>query len=156
MSLPSRCSLCTQNCCFGFLQDGPLAVTTNEDTSTAKGLSGAVNPEGGKDELIKTAPDKLKDSKKSDDEVKSTTNASESTEEPAKLTSDSKTDIGGERMKERERERERERTRGRDYDRGRESDRERGREDYDRGRDKVKERVHRSRDKGKESGQFDR
>lgn len=149
-------SLHTQNCFFGFLQDGTLAgTTTNEDTSTAKGSSGAVNPEVGKDELVKAALDKLKESKKSDDEGKGTMNGSETREEPeAKLASDTKTEIGGERMKERERDRERERTRGRDYDRGRESDRERGREDYERGRDKVKERVHRSRDKGKDSGQL--
>lgn len=139
-------------------KDGTLAgTTTNEDTSTAKGSSGAVNPEVGKDELAKAALDKLKESKKSDDEGKGTTNGSESREEPeAKMASDTKTEIGGERMKERDRDRERERTRGRDYDRGRESDRERGREDYERGRDKVKERVHRSRDKGKDSGRMEK
>lgn len=99
----------------------------------------------------------MKDTKKSDKDGKSTTNGGDSREEPqAKLSSDIRTETGGERIKERERDRERERTRGRDHDRGRDSDRERGRDerdDYERGRDKVRERVHRSRDKGKDSGE---
>lgn len=141
---------------FGSFQDGQLAgTTTNVDTSTAKAPCTTINTEAGKDELIKTALDKLKDSKKSDDEGKGTTNGGEAREEPeAKLPSDTRTETAGDRIKERERDRERERTRARDHDRGRESDRERGRDDYERGRDKVKERVHRSRDKGKDSGQL--
>lgn len=150
-------SLYTQNfSSLVLIQDGSLAGT-NEDTSTGKGSSTAVNPDAGKDELIKAALDKLKESKKSDDESKSTINGGESREEPeSKLILDTKTDTGGERIKERERdrERERERTRSRDHERGRESDRERGREDSERDRDKVKERGHRSRDKGKDSGQL--
>ncbi|KAH6779103.1 arginine-rich cyclin 1, partial [Perilla frutescens var. hirtella] len=139
-------------------KDGPLAgTTTNEDNSTAKGSSATVNLEVGKDEMIKSAFNKLKESKKSDSECKSTTNGNESREEAeAKLTSDTKTETSGERIKERERDRERERTRGRDHDRGRESDRERGREDYERGRDRAMERVHRSRDKGKDSGRMEK
>ncbi|KAI3443614.1 hypothetical protein Pfo_000279 [Paulownia fortunei] len=132
-------------------KDGSLAGTTaNEDTSTGKGSSSAVNQEAG---------DKLKETKKSDDESKSTINGGESREEPeSKLTSDNKTETGGERIKERERdrERERERTRSKDHERGRESDRERGREDTERDRDKVKERGNRSREKGKDSGRMEK
>ncbi|KAL1547784.1 Cyclin-L1-1 [Salvia divinorum] len=142
-------------------KDAQLAgTTTNEDTSTAKAPSTAVNAETGKDELVKAALEKLKDTKKSDEEGKNTMNGGESREEPeTKLSSDTRTETGGERIKERERDRERERTRGRDHDRGRESDRERGRDerdDYERGRDKVRERVHRSRDKGKDSGRMEK
>ncbi|KAK6120401.1 hypothetical protein DH2020_045881 [Rehmannia glutinosa] len=55
----------------GIDEDGSsAATTTNEDISTAK----AVNQEAGKDERIKAALDKLKESKKSDDESKNTIN----------------------------------------------------------------------------------
>ncbi|KAI3470544.1 hypothetical protein Pfo_027207 [Paulownia fortunei] len=145
-------------------KDGSLAgTTTNEDTNTSKGSSTAVNEEVGKVELIKAALDKLKESKQSDGESKSTINGGESRQESeSKLMPDHKTETGGERIKERERDRERERERekerikSRDHGRGWESDRERGREDTDRDRDKVKERGHRLRDKGKDSGRSEK
>ncbi|KAL3829996.1 hypothetical protein ACJIZ3_018798 [Penstemon smallii] len=140
-------------------KDGSLAATTtNEDTSTAKGSSSAVNQEVGKIELLKATLEKLKDSKKTDDESKSLLAGVDSREEPESiLMSDHKIETVGERSKERDRERgrEKERAKSRDYDRGRESDRERVREetewDY-----KVKERGHRSRDKGKDSGRSEK
>ncbi|KAL7136780.1 hypothetical protein ABFS83_10G053600 [Erythranthe nasuta] len=138
------------------LLTGPIA---NEDASAGKVSSAAINQEVGKDELIKDAPEKLKESKKTDDGSLSTINGGESREEPeSKLMSDNRTDTSVERVKERERgrEREREKTKSRDYERGRESDRERGREDTERDRDNVKERGHRSRDKGKDSGHMEK
>ncbi|XP_051116478.1 cyclin-L1-1 [Andrographis paniculata] len=142
-------------------KDNSAAGTTpNEEANTAKGSS---NQEVGKDELIKAALDKLKETKKSDDESRGTVGGGESREEAeTKLVSDHKTDTSGERTKEREREREteRERDKERPRSRGRESDRERGggggREDGDRDRDKVKDRGHRSRDKGRDSGRLDK
>ncbi|XP_011093757.2 cyclin-L1-1 [Sesamum indicum] len=88
-------------------KDGSLAgQNANEDPSTAKGSSSVLNQEAGKDELIKAALDKLKESKNSDDESKNAINGGESREEPdSKLMSDNKTETSGERIKERERDR---------------------------------------------------
>lgn len=130
-------------------------MLANEDPGNKKVSTTALNQEVDKDELVKAALVKLKESKKNDSESVSTINGGELKEEPeSKLIPDNRTDASGERIKERERgrERERERNKSREYERGRESDRERGREDSERDRDKVKERGHRSRDKGKDSG----
>lgn len=129
----------------GLLDGQPV----NEDNGTPG------NQEAAKEGVMKASLDKLKDSKKSDDDSKSSMpSEGESKEEPGKT--DHRTDAGGEKNKERERERGRDRERERDKerlksrerDRGRESDREREREDFERDRDKSKERSHRSRDKG--------
>ncbi|XP_016441263.1 cyclin-L1-1 [Nicotiana tabacum] len=129
----------------GLLDGQPV----NEDNGTPG------NQEAGKEGVMKASLDKLKDSKKSDDDSKSSMpSEGESKEEPGKT--DHRIDAGGEKNKERERERGRDRERERDKerlksrerDRGRESDREREREDFERDRDKSKERSHRSRDKG--------
>ncbi|KAL9151958.1 hypothetical protein ABFS82_11G086100 [Erythranthe guttata] len=79
------------------LLTGPIA---NEDASAGKVSSAAINQEVGKDELIKDAPEKLKESKKTDDGSLSTVNGGESREEPdSKLMSDNRTDTSGERRK---------------------------------------------------------
>ncbi|KAL6523620.1 Cyclin-L1-1 [Orobanche gracilis] len=126
-------------------KDGFLA-TAYEDTDR-KGFSSAVSKEVGKNEHIKAALDKLKDSKKSDHELKGTTNGGESTEEPdSKLMLGNETEAGEERIKERKRER----TRSKDIERLRDPHGERGREaDTERDKDKIKERGQRSRDKGR-------
>ncbi|KAL6558597.1 Cyclin-L1-1 [Orobanche minor] len=124
-------------------KDG-FPATAYED-SGRKGFSSAVSKEVGKDEHIKAALDKLKDSKKGDHELKGAMNGGESTEEPeSKLMLGNETEAGEERIKERERER----TRSKDIERFRDPHRERGREaDTERDRDKIKERGQRSRDK---------
>ncbi|XP_057961067.1 cyclin-L1-1 isoform X2 [Malania oleifera] len=127
------------------------------DTTTPNAVSTAANSEScsSKDAKIKAALDKLKESKKSDDDSKSMPIEAEAREEPlAKSKPDHKTDGSGERSKQRERERERdkERLKARERDRGRDSDRERDRDETERDRDKVKDRGHRSKDKGKDSG----
>ncbi|XP_058076855.1 cyclin-L1-1 isoform X5 [Magnolia sinica] len=117
------------------------------DTSTPKA---AVNDAGGcKDSLIKAALDKLKVSKKTEDDMKIVPVEGEAKEETAaKPKLDHRTDASGERN----RERERERMKVRDRDKGgRDSDREREKE-QDRDREKLKERSHRVKDKGKDSG----
>nr|DAD37891.1 TPA_asm: hypothetical protein HUJ06_008532 [Nelumbo nucifera] len=141
-------------------KDGvPNGAAASSDTSATK-VSTAPNSDSGgsKDALIKAALDKLKESKKSDDDVKSAPVEGAVREEPpSKLKVDHRQEVGGERNRERERERdrerERERSKARDRDRGRDSDREREREkDVERDREKIKERSHRSKDKGKDSG----
>ncbi|CAK9143118.1 unnamed protein product [Ilex paraguariensis] len=139
-------------------KEGSLSgAPANDDTNTPKSAS-AVNQESSvsKDTKIKDALDKLKESKRSDDDSKSMPpSEGEAREEPvSKSMSEHRTEASGERNKEREREREREKERlkARDRDRGRESDREREREEPERDKDKVKDRTHRSRDKGKDSG----
>ncbi|KAL6559581.1 Cyclin-L1-1 [Orobanche gracilis] len=124
-------------------KDGFLA-TAYEDTGR-KGVSSAVSKEVGKNEHIKAALDKLKDSKKSNHELKGTTNGGESTEEPeSKLMLGNEAEAGEERIKERKRER----TRSKDIERLRDPHGERGREaDTERDKDKIKERGQRSRDK---------
>ncbi|KAM7472736.1 hypothetical protein LguiA_010919 [Lonicera macranthoides] len=130
------------------LSSGP---PTNDDTNTPKA---AIDAGGSKDALIKAALDKLKESKKSDDDSQSVPIEGEAREEPKPKT-EHRTEASGERMKERERDRER--SKGWDRERGRDSDREREREDTERDRDiKVKDRAHRSKDKGKDSGHPDK
>lgn len=119
-----------------------------EDNGSCK--AGEENLDGAstKDAKIKLVLDKLKESKKSDDESKS-----------GQHDGDLKDDSAAKPITERNRDRERERSkvkdrdsRGRDSDRdsrGRDSDRDREREkELERDREKYKERSHRSRDKG--------
>nr|DAD33481.1 TPA_asm: hypothetical protein HUJ06_012332 [Nelumbo nucifera] len=131
----------------------PNGAAANNDTAIPK-VSAAPNADssGSKDALIKVVLDKLKESKKSDDDGKSILIEREVREEPpSKPKTEYRQEVGGERN--RERERERQKTRDRDRDRGRDSDREREREkDVERDRDKLKERSHHSKDKGKDSG----
>jgi len=128
-----------------------------------KGAQGEANIEsiGGKGAMVKVAIDKLKDSKRSDDESKGTGTDGEAKEEHIlKSKSDRKTDVIGEtrrdrdrdrdRDRERDRDRDRDRTKSRDRDRGRDSDKEREREEAE--RDKLKDRGHRSRERAKDSG----
>ncbi|XP_015061966.1 cyclin-L1-1 isoform X1 [Solanum pennellii] len=118
------------------------APPVNEDTE-----------EVAKEADAKAVLDKLKDSKKSDDDSKNMPSEGESKEEPGRT--DHRIDAGGEKNKDRERdrgrdrerERDKERLKSRERDRGRESDRERERDDFERDREKSKERSHRSRDK---------
>lgn len=109
--------------------------------------------------------EKIKDSKKSDDEPKNLPVEGETKEEPVhKSKSERRTEAGGERSKDRDRDRDRERERerdrdrerdrikSRDRDRGRDSDRERERDESDRDRDREKSHRHRSKDRSKDSG----
>nr|QYW07134.1 cyclin L1-1 [Dimocarpus longan] len=143
-------------------QSSPSA---NGDTAAPKPVSAPGNSGSGgtKGSMIKVDLDKVKDSKKSDDDSKSMSTDREVREEPAqKFKSEHRTESSGDRSKDRDRERERERdrdrdrerdrTKSRDRDRGRDSDREREREDSERDRDKVKDRSHRSKDRFKDSG----
>jgi hypothetical protein len=124
--------------------------------------SAAVNPEssGSKDALVRVAIDKLKETKKSDDEPKNSSLDGQAREESIqKSNPEHRTEASRERNKEREKERERDRERedrskARDHDRGRDSDRERDREEAERDRDKVRDRNHRSKDRGKDIGIF--
>lgn len=119
----------------------------NNDTSTPKAVPAESG--GSKGTLIKLAIDKLKESKKSDDDSKSMPGEGEVREDrPPKSKAENRPEASGEKSKERDRG-----TKSRERDRGRDSDREREREESDRDRDKVKDRSHRSKDKGKESGQ---
>ncbi|XP_048325166.2 cyclin-L1-1 isoform X2 [Ziziphus jujuba] len=131
----------------------------NDDASVSKAPPVAVNLEsdGSKGSFIKVSINKLKESKKSDDESKSIPVEGDLKEEPVqKSKSDHRSEIGGERNKERESEREREREgnsiKARDCDRGRGSDRERKRKQSEMDRDKIKEQGHRSRDRKKDLG----
>ncbi|KAF8394492.1 hypothetical protein HHK36_020701 [Tetracentron sinense] len=137
-------------------KEGSLNGAANNDSSTPKAVSTAVNSESGgsKDALIKLALDKLKESKKSDDDSKNMPSEGEAREESVlKSKTEPRTEAIGERIKERERDRDRERPKARDRDRGRDSDREREREkEIERDREKLKDRGHRSKDKGKDSG----
>lgn len=119
------------------------------DTSTSKVPT---NPDAGgsKDVMIKLALDKLKESKKTDEDVKPVPLEGDGKEElSVKPKADHRTDANGERN----REREKERSKVRERDRGRDSIWEREREkEQEREHDKVKERSHRVKDKGKDSG----
>ncbi|KAM5561384.1 cyclin-L1-1 [Rosa sericea] len=118
---------------------------TIADTSNSNAPTAAVNPESsGSKGVSKTAIDKVKDSKESDDESKSMPVDVEGRED---LNMKSKT----ERSKSRERERDRDRERERDRDRIKVRDRDRGdREEAE--RDRTKDRGHRSKDRAKDSG----
>ncbi|KAG1326333.1 hypothetical protein COCNU_01G002670 [Cocos nucifera] len=131
-------------------RESPLNGNIN-DTGTPK-----VNPDASssKDALIKAALDKLKESKKNDDDAKSVAAEVDAKEDPMEKAKDeNKSDANLERNRDRERERSKARdrdSRGRDSDhdgRGRDSDRDREWEkELERQRDK--ERRHRSKDKG--------
>ncbi|KAL2942264.1 Cyclin-L1-1 [Bienertia sinuspersici] len=140
------------------------------DTSATKTVSDA-DSGGSKDTLVKQALDKMRESKRSDDESKDTTTDGEGREDSiVKSKLELRTETSRERSRDRDRERERdpERDRNREKDRDRERirDREkqksrerererdsgRERERVDTDREFVKERSHRSRDKAKDSG----
>ncbi|GER34361.1 cyclin-L2 [Striga asiatica] len=124
---------------------------TRESLPPSVSKESTPNEAGNKGEGVKAALDKLKESKKSDDESKSVTNGRESREgSESKLMLDNRTEI---KEREKDRERGRERSRSKDV---RDPERERGKEDHERDRDKVKERSHRSRDKGKDSGRTEK
>ncbi|KAJ4956976.1 hypothetical protein NE237_013759 [Protea cynaroides] len=131
--------------------NGPAA---NNDTSTPKVVPAVANTDtsGSKGAIVKVACEKLKGSKKSDDDTRSVPTDEEMREEPpSKSKAEHRQESSGERN--RERERERERPKAWDRDRGRDSDREREREkEMEREREKIKDRTHRSKDKGKDSG----
>ena len=108
---------------------------------------------------MKAPLDKLKDSKKNDDELKNMSVEGEAREEPLpKSNSDHRTDASRERNREREeRERDREkegRIKARDRDRSRDFDRVRDQEETERDRDRVRDWSHRSKDRGKYLGMF--
>ncbi|CAK7325529.1 unnamed protein product [Dovyalis caffra] len=134
------------------------SLPTNNDSTEAKAApSGNVESSGSKD-ITKVASDKLKESKRSDDESKPAEGEARDELIP-RSKSEHRTEASGDRSKERDRERERERDRERDRikapdrDRGRDSDRERERDEIERDRDRAKDRGHhRSKDRGRESG----
>lgn len=148
-------------------QPVPKEVQQASPTANSKLAAVAANSESGgsKDLLVRAAIDKLKEAKKSDDELKNTPIEVDTREEPMlKSNPEHRTEASRERYKEREKERERERDRererergreermkARDRDRGRDSDRERDREESERDRDKVKDRSQHSKDRGKDS-----
>ncbi|KAF2290430.1 hypothetical protein GH714_013042 [Hevea brasiliensis] len=101
------------------------------DVVAPKAASTVVSVEsGGSKGAIKAALDKLKESKKSDDESKSANG--EARDEPIP------------------------RIKAQDRERSRDSDREREREEAERDRDKSKDRSHRSKDRGKDSGHLEK
>jgi len=118
-----------------------------------KASQGEANIEsmGGKGPVVKVAIDKLKDSKRSDDESKGMATDGEAKEEHMlKSKPDRKSEVIGETRRDRDRDRDRDRERDRDRDRDRTKSR-----DRDRGRDSDKEREgHRSRERAKDSGDF--
>ncbi|CAJ1976186.1 unnamed protein product [Sphenostylis stenocarpa] len=141
-------------------QHSPAADT---ETAMPKGAPGEVHIKsiGSKGAMVKVAIDKLKDSKRSDDESKGMATEGDAREEHIlKSKSDRKTEVISEtrrerdrdrdRDRERDRDRDRDRTKSRDRDRGRDSDKEHEREEAD--RDKLKDRGHRSRERAKDSG----
>ncbi|MED6138065.1 Cyclin-L1-1 [Stylosanthes scabra] len=146
-------------------QSSPLA---DADTAVPKGATGEADIESVGGALVKQI-DKLRESKKSDDESKSAATDGTRDEHTQKSKSDRKMETSGDirrdrerdrdrdrdrerdrdRDRDRERDRERDRTKSRDRDRGRDSDKEREREETE--RDKLKDR-HRSRERSKETG----
>ncbi|XP_037492151.1 cyclin-L1-1 isoform X2 [Jatropha curcas] len=142
-------------------KEAPQVSSPNNDDIAPKSAPTVSGAESGasKGTLIKAALDKLKDSKKSDDESKPTDGEARDEAIP-RSKSEHRSEASGDRIKDRERdrdrgrerERERERERDRIKERGRDSDREREREETERDRDKAKDRSHRSKDRGKDSG----
>ncbi|XP_072954518.1 cyclin-L1-1 isoform X3 [Typha angustifolia] len=121
------------------------------DTSTPKEVASNTDTSLSKDALIKAALDKLKDSKKGDDDSKSAPADLDVKEESTvKSKIDYKSDVERNREREKERSKARDRdSRGRDSERdsrGRDSDRERER-DREVERDREKDRKHRLKDK---------
>ncbi|XP_057736604.1 cyclin-L1-1 [Arachis stenosperma] len=153
-------------------QSSPLG---DADTAVPKGAAGEADIESVGGALAKQI-DKLRESKKSDDESKSAATEGGARDElTLKSKSDRKMEASGDIRRDRDRDRDRERDRDRDRDRDRERDRERERErererdrtksrDRDRGRDSDKEREReeierdkykdrrRSRERSKETG----
>ncbi|XP_021773017.1 cyclin-L1-1-like isoform X2 [Chenopodium quinoa] len=147
----------------------PVASADTGVTKTAAGAAASIDTGGSRDALVKQALDKMKDSKRSDDESKDTANDGEGREDiMVKSKPELRTETSGERNREserdrdrdrekekvrdrdRERDRNRDRQKSRDRERGRDSDRERERDDIE--REIVKERSQRSRDKAKDLG----
>ncbi|KNA06184.1 hypothetical protein SOVF_183400 [Spinacia oleracea] len=143
----------------------PVASVDASVTKMVSGASANAESGGSKDALVKQALDKLKDSKRSDDESKDITTDGEGRDDSmVKSKPEIRTETSGERNREterdrdrdrdrvrdRERDRIRERQKSRDRERGRDSDRERERDDTE--REIAMERSHRSRDKTKDLG----
>ncbi|KAL5701481.1 Cyclin-L1-1 [Ranunculus cassubicifolius] len=122
--------------------DSPAQPAPKDDiaTATPTALPPLGNPDSGGS---KVGSEKLKESKKSDDDTKS--------EQPRpKPKSEPRVEIVGEKSKEKDREREK--LKSRDRDRGRESDREYDREKVvEREREKSKEKSRHSKERGKDS-----
>ncbi|KAG6735650.1 hypothetical protein POTOM_061706 [Populus tomentosa] len=133
------------------------SLLANNDSTEPKAAPSGVNVEsGGSKDITKVALDKLKESKKTDDESKPAEGEAREELVP-RSKSEHRTEASGDKSKERDRDRERERERDRikaqDRDRGRDSDRERERDEIERDRDRAKDRGrHRSKDRGRESG----
>nr|XP_023913992.1 cyclin-L1-1-like isoform X1 [Quercus suber]XP_023913998.1 cyclin-L1-1-like isoform X1 [Quercus suber]POF25830.1 cyclin-l1-1 [Quercus suber] len=134
-------------------------IPQTSPTANIKSASATVNTESGgsEDVLLKAPLDKLKESKKNDDELKNMSVEGEAREEPLpKSNSDHRTDASRERNREREeRERDREkegRIKARDRDRSRDFDRVRDQEETERDRDRVRDWSHHSKDRGKYLG----
>ncbi|KAH9311872.1 hypothetical protein KI387_026907, partial [Taxus chinensis] len=131
--------------------------------SSQPGLSNSESS-GGRDAIVKAALDKLKESKKSDDETRNVSVNGELREDSAvtKLKpANHRADCSGDRSKDRDKERSRPRDRERDREKDRERERDRGREferdrerekELDREREKGKEKSHRSKDRNKDIG----
>lgn len=134
-------------------KEGPTTAVSGSTTPKSGLVAGNPESGGSKDAIVKAALDKLKESKKSDDDSKSVHIEVDAREESApKSKSEQRADASGDRNKQKERDRERDKDRSKGRDRVRDSDREREREETEREREKVKDRVHRSKDKGKDSG----
>ncbi|KAF9676719.1 hypothetical protein SADUNF_Sadunf08G0032200 [Salix dunnii] len=135
------------------------SLPANNDSTEPKATSSGVNVEsGGSKDIAKVALDRLKESKKSDDESKPAEGGAREDLIP-RSKSEHRTEASGDKSKDRDRDRERERDRikAQDRDRGRDSDRERERDEIERDRDRAKDRGrHRSKDRGRESGQLPR
>ncbi|KAK1267505.1 Cyclin-L1-1 [Acorus gramineus] len=114
-----------------------------------------------KDSLVKATSDKSKELKKNNNDVDNMPVDGEAREDQAKPKSDPRTEMGGEKNREREKDRSksRERDRGRDSSRGSERDRDtsRGSErDRELERDREKTKDRRSKDRGKDSGYYEK
>ncbi|XP_015581186.1 cyclin-L1-1 [Ricinus communis] len=132
------------------------ASSPANDATAPKAAPAGVSAESGgsRGPIVKPALDKLKDSKKSNDESKAVDG--EARDEPIpRSKSEHRAESSVERSKERdrgrERERERDRTKTHDRERGRDSDRERDLEETERERERNKDRGRRSKDR-KDSG----
>jgi len=121
----------------------------------ASNQSGPSNPEssGGRDAIVKAALDKLKESKKSENDTRTVSVNGELREDftaGKPKQQNHRTDETGDRSKDRDKERSRPRDRERDREKDKERDRDRGREwERDRDRERDKE-LEREREKGKD------
>ncbi|KAK9084827.1 hypothetical protein Sjap_025238 [Stephania japonica] len=130
-------------------KDGSLngAATGNDSNTPTAAVPAVVSIEtgGSKGSMLKAALDKLKDSKKTDDEPKEMDIDPEREDSAGKAKVEHRVEDSGERNRERQK--------ARDRERGRDSERDREREkEVERDKDKYKEGSHRSKDKGKDSG----